>query len=119
MAKINMKLEVVKVLDSVTALADFSTDYPEEMSTFPYAVYRTTTTPHFIDGERKEVQTKWMILIEVYGTKSVSSVTNSIYLAMRELGFKVTQRDSNVAGLFRIVLECHGIVDNTMKQIYL
>ena len=119
MAKINMKLEVVKVLDSVTALADFSTDYPKEMTVFPYAVYRTTATPHFIDGERIEVQTKWMVLIEIYGSKSVSSVASSIYNGMRELGFQVTQRDSNVAGLFRIVLECNGIVDNTMKQIYL
>lgn len=119
MNKINMKLEVVKVLDSIPALADFSTDYPNEMNEFPYAVYRTTATPHFIDDERNEVQTKWHIIVEIYGIKSVSGVANSIYHELRKIGFQVIQRDSNVAGLFRIVLECHGIVDNKMKQVYL
>lgn len=119
MEKINMKLEVVKVLDSVNALADFSTDYPEEMAVFPYAVYRTTATPHFINGDREEEQTHWKVFIEVYGTRSVSSVTKSINDKLRELGFSVIQRDSNTAGLFRIVLEANGIVDNKMKIIYL
>lgn len=114
-----MKLEVVKILDSIKNLEDFSTDYPEEMTVFPYAVYRTVATPHFIDGERNEVQTKWLVLIEIYGIKSVSGVANSIYQEMKELGFSVIQRDSNIPGFFRIVLECHGIVDNKMKQIYL
>lgn len=119
MGKINMKLEVVKVLDSIKNLEDFSTDYPENMSVFPYAVYRTVATPHFIDGERSEVQTRWLVLVEVYGIKSVSSVAKGIYDGMIGLGFTVTQRDSNTADFFRIVLECHGIVDNKMKQVYL
>lgn len=114
-----MKLEVVKVLDSVAALADFSTDYPSEMNTFPYAVYRTTATPHFVDSNRDEVQTKWNVFIEIYGIGSVSNAAKDIYVGMADLGFRITQRDSNVAGLFRIVLECHGVVDNKMKRVYL
>lgn len=119
MQKVNVKMEVVKVLESVPALADFSTDYPEEMTVFPYAVYRTVAIPHFINADREEVQTRWQILIEIYGTKSVSSIATSVYNGMRGTGFKVTQRDSNVAGLKRIVLDCHGIVDNVMRQVYL
>lgn len=119
MDKLNMKLEVVKVLDSTDGLVDFSTTYPKEMNVFPYAVYRTTATPHFVDGKRKEIQTKWIVLIEIYGIKSVSGVAKDIYDGMRGLGFTITQRDSNTADFFRIVLECHGIVDNTMKQVYL
>lgn len=119
MQKINMKTEVVKVLDSVTSLADFSTDYPEDMTVFPYAVYRTIASPHFVDANRDEVQTRWQVLIEIYGTKSVSSIATSVYNGMRGMGFKVTQRDSNVSGFNRIVLDCHGIVDNAMRQVYL
>lgn len=119
MDKINIKTEVVNVLDAVASLKDFSTSYPEEMTEFPYAVYRTVATPHFIDGERNEVQTKWLVLIEIYGIRSVSGVSNQIYQKMKKLGFSVIQRDSNIPGFFRIVLECHGIVDNKEKQIYL
>lgn len=114
-----MKKEVVKVLESVSSLADFSTDYPSEMTEFPYAVYRTTATPFFVDSDRNEVQTRWHILIEIYGIKSVSSVATSVYDGMRELGFKVAQRDSNTANIKRIVIECQGVIDNIQKQLYL
>lgn len=119
MVKINMKREVVKVLDSITELADFSTTYPKDMTDFPYAVYRTTAAPYFMDANRKEEQTRWTVLIDIYGVRSVSNVANDIYDGMRSLGFEVIQRDSNTADFFRIVLECRGIVDNRMKHIYL
>lgn len=119
MKKLNMKLEVVRLLDTVSGLADFSTTYPKDMNIFPYAVYRTTATPHFLDGERREVQTRWNVSIDIYGIKSVSSVANEIYDGMKALGFEVTQRDSNTPDFFRVILECRGIVDNDMKHIYL
>lgn len=119
MQKINIKLEVVKVLESATELADFSTDYPREMSTFPYAVYRTVATPHYVDAHRREMQTRWTVLIEIYGTRSVSSIATSVYDGMRGIGFRVIQRDSNMADLKRIVLECNAIVDNKTGIVYL
>ena len=117
--RIEMKSEIVKVLDSISGIANSSPDYPKEMAVFPHVVYRTTASPYFIDSDRNEIQTRWHVMIEVYGVKSVFRLADDIANGMRLKGFSVSQRDSNTAGINRVVLECKGIVDNTQKQLYL
>lgn len=114
-----MKPIVANLLTSVEGLADYSTAYPEEMADFPYVVYRTASEGYVIDAYRNELQTKWTVVIEVYGIQSVSSLATSISDGMKGIGFKANERDANVAGLKRIVIECHAIVDNITKIVYL
>lgn len=119
MARVNLKHDIANILANTTSLADFSTDYPQELNTFPYAIYRTVTTPVEIDANRQELQTRWDIIIEVYGESSVSSIVDEITLQLQELGLRVGQKDSHVAGLKRIVISGYGIIDNATSHIYL
>nr|WP_321303340.1 hypothetical protein [uncultured Trichococcus sp.] len=114
-----MKQEIAYLLSSIDGLEDFSTDYPQEMATFPCAIYRTAAEGHAIDAYRNEMQTKWTVVIEVYGIKSVSELAANIADGMRRLGFRVSDKDSNTAGLKRVVLECRAIVDNKTKMVFL
>lgn len=114
-----MKPEIAYLLSSIDGIADYSTDYPEEMAVFPYVVYRTAAKGHAIDAYRNELQTEWTVVVEVYDTKSVSELAASISAGMMAIGFKANERDANVAGLKRIVIECHAIVDNVTKIVYL
>lgn len=116
---INMKKEIVRILDETVGLTDFSTDYPDDWNVFPYAVYRTSTRSIEIDRNRNETRTEWNVTIEIYGIKSVSTLATSITKDMRTLGFKVDTRDANVIGLKRMVLTCQAIVDNITNIVYL
>lgn len=116
---INLKTEVVTILTNTVGLADFSTDYPDDFSVFPYAIYRTLARPKEVNNKREEIQTQWVVTIELYGKKSLTVITNDILARMRRLGFQVDVRDANVAGLKRNVLTAHIIVDNVTRQTYL
>lgn len=118
MEKINMKAVTFSLLSGVTAIKKARTDYPSDWNIFPTAIYRTSSKPHFVDLNQEELQTSWQINIEIYGDKSLTDIGNDIMTKFRSIGFKGTCRDSNTAGLKRIIIDVSAIVDNTTKYVF-
>ena len=117
--RVNMKQVTARILESIVGLADFSTDYPSSFETFPVAIYRTVRNPHFINGNKVELQTNWTIVIEIYGESNLASLAEQLVDTFYSIGFTGNQRDSNTAGLKRIVCTFTGMVDNESKFSYI
>lgn len=118
MYKINMKQVTVEVLQSVPAIKKIATDYPSTWNTFPMAIYRTTNQPQQLDALGNELQTKWMITIEIYGTTSLTNIAGSVLDTFGDIGFFGTAKDANTADLKRIIVEVSAVVDNITKYVF-
>lgn len=55
MEKVNMKVVTVDILKAITELKKIASDYPSTWNTFPIAIYRTSTSPHFTDASGQDV----------------------------------------------------------------
>lgn len=117
----NMKAETVKMLGRVKALKRVDADYPSNLATFPSAVYRTVRQPYAVDGHKKELQTKWTIVVEIYGdskTGSLTDIVNDVIEQFSNIGFIGNSKDANTAGINRVICTFTGLIDNTTLYGY-
>lgn len=116
--KVNMKTVTVSILKSIPELKKIAADYPSTWNTFPIAIYRTSTVPHFVDSDGSELQTKWNVTIELFSTNSLTDITNTLMQKFSDIGFTGTQKDANTADLKRVIIELSAIVDNKTNYVY-
>lgn len=114
----NIKLLVATLLRDINEFKTVSTDYPTKWDNVPIAIYRTSSTPFFVDAHSNELQTKWRVTIEVYSNKSLASLVKKVEERFEREGISLKRKDSNTAVLKRVVLDAEFIVDNTIKVIY-
>lgn len=118
---VDMQGATFELLKSISILKKVSTDYPSNWSTFPTAIYRTSRNPHFIDNKQDELQTFWVITVEIYGddrSGDMMPIAVSIDKKFKNIGFKGTFKDANTAGLTRIICEFSAVVDNSRKYVF-
>ena len=113
-----MKVVTVDILKAITELKKISSDYPSTWNTFPIAIYRTSTSPHFTDASGQELQSRWNITIELFSNTSLTDITAQLLQKFGDIGFTGTQRDANTADLKRVIIELSAIVDNKTKYVY-
>lgn len=117
----DMQLETWNILYSIDKLELVLPDYPKSWSKFPMAIYRTKRTPHFVDFDKQELQSAWVITIEIYGddeTGDLTPIVTKIDEKFKKIGFMGNDTDSNVADLSRKILEYRGIVDNVTHFVF-
>lgn len=118
MNKIEMKPIIYRTLKNVEEIQKIATDYPSNWTTFPAAIYRTSSKPKEIDSQKKELQTTWMITIELYGNTSLTPLTSLVIEKFNSIGFTGTSKDANTADMYRVIIELTGVVDNVTKYVY-
>lgn len=121
MSKINIKSIIVSVLNEFKAdgtIKKVSMDYPKQWNVFPTVIYRTQSSPHFVDADQEELLTKWQITLEIYHNASLTDITNRISNRFNDIGISFVLKEGNTADLKRTILESTFIVDNTLKIIY-
>ena len=118
MEKVNMKVVTVDILKAITELKKISSDYPSTWNTFPIAIYRTSTSPHFTDASGQELQSKWNVTIELFSNASLTDITATVLQKFGDIGFTGTQKDANTADLRRIIIDLSAIVDNKTNYVY-
>lgn len=118
MEKVNMKAVTFDVLKAITELKKIASDYPSTWNTFPLAIYRTSTSPHFIDASGQELQSKWNVTIELFSNTSLTDITAILLQKFGDIGFTGTSKDANTADLRRIIIDLSAIVDNNTKYVY-
>lgn len=114
----NVKLLVATLLREIKDFKIVSTDYPSKWDDVPIAIYRTSSTPHFVDAHNNELQTKWRVTIEVYSNQSLANLVKRVEGRFEREGINLKRKDGNTAVMKRIVLDADFIVDNTLKVIY-
>ncbi|MFD1431231.1 hypothetical protein [Lacticaseibacillus yichunensis] len=115
----NMNVEVMKILRSITDLKLCATDYPDDWSQFPAAIYRTAHAPVQVDAYQVERQTQWTVTVELYtDSGSLTTITEKLRLAFGEIGFFGNTTQSNTADLRRAVCTFSATVDNDLKRVY-
>lgn len=118
MNKIDLKPIVYQLLTQVKEIKKVATDYPSNWTSFPSAIYRTSSQPKEIDSQKKELQTTWMITIELYGNTSLTGLTSLVIEKFNSIGFTGTSKDANTADMHRVIIELTGVVDNVTKYVY-
>lgn len=113
-----MKAVAFDILKSITELKKIASDYPSTWNTFPLAIYRTSTSPHFTDASGQEQQSKWNVTIELFSNTSLTDITAILLQKFGYIGFTGTSKDANTADLRRIIIDLSAIVDNTTKYVY-
>lgn len=114
----DMQAETYSILSSVTSLKKVHSDYPSEFNYPPEAIYRTNRTPFFVDNHKEELQSAWVITIEVYGTEDLWPIVQEITDDFSEKGFKCDSKDANIVDYKRMIIVATGIVDNVMKYVF-
>lgn len=118
---VDMQEVTFRLLKSILTIKKVSTDYPSNWSSFPTAIYRTSRAPHFTDNKQNELQTFWVITVEIYGddrSGDMTPIATSIDKEFKTIGFKGTFKDANTAGMTRIICEFSAVVDNNRKYVF-
>lgn len=117
----DMQLETAQILQKVDVFKLVVPDYPKKWETFPMAVYRTKNTPFFIDSNKDELQTSWIITIEIYfddGSADLVPIVYEIDEKFKNIGFVGGDTDANTGDLQRKILEYRAIVDNVTHFVF-
>ncbi|MGX7195157.1 hypothetical protein [Enterococcus olivae] len=117
----DMQLETWEILQGINELKLVLSDYPDSWSKFPMAIYRTKRTTHFKDAHKREIQSAWIITVEIYDDDKagdLTSIVTKIDEKFKSIGFVGNDTDANVADLSRKILEYRGIVDNDTHFVY-
>ena len=119
---IDIQALTYQVLNKVAAFENrIYPDYPKVWQDFPMAIYRTKRTSHFVDAHKEELQSYWVITIEIYGdnnTGDLTPIVEQVDNEMKQKGFMGNDTDSNTGDLSRKILEYRGIVDNVTHFVY-
>lgn len=116
---VNVKSLVYQGLKSVSEIKQVSTTYPDNFTVFPSAVYYTTHKAHFRDNWQQELQTEWIITIDLFIKEgSLTPITNKLMTLFGGMGFSSDVSDSNQAGVNRCLLRFTGVVDNESHRVF-
>lgn len=115
----NVNEDVNSILKSVHALKSVRSAYPDEITTFPMAVYQTRRTTYSRNANNVETDTSWQIVIDVFIQKgSLTPIIDEITQDFASIGFVATVQQANQAGFNRSIITLVGIVDNTSNRVY-
>ena len=115
----NIKPDIVTQLKTVSELVVVSSEYPSTWAKTPAAVYSTKAKPHKKDISDQEVLTEWTVKIDLYSTKSLTTIQEKVIQALKKIGFKNTATDDgNIDSIKRSILTFRGVVDNQTLFVY-
>lgn len=115
----NLNEEVVRVLHSLPGIELVATEFPNDWTAFPSAIYSATHTPVYVDANQVEQLTEWTVTIQLYGDAgSLTNLTEELRQAMGYRGFFGSTRYANVAGLKRTVCTFTATIDNGSRRVY-
>ncbi|MEJ1313669.1 hypothetical protein QY885_06060 [Latilactobacillus sakei] len=116
---INIKQLVADILSKQTDLNYCGTSYPDELTKFPAAIYHTAHKPHFIDSDKRELETDWTVSIDLFNDHgSLTELSNKLVNELVKLGFSYTSGDQNLAGVKRTALVFNAMVDNQRRMVF-
>ncbi len=116
---INIKQLVADILSKQTDLNYCGTNYPDELTKFPAAIYHTAHKPHFIDSDKQELETDWTVSIDLFNDHgSLTEISNKLVNELVKLGFSYTSGDQNLAGVKRTALVFNAMVDNQRRMVF-
>lgn len=114
-----MNIEVMRILKSISEIKLCATDYPDNWSTFPAAIYRSSHDPVQVDADQIERQTHWDITVELYtDSGSLTDIAEKLRSAFAEIGFFGGTKQSNTADLLRVICTFGAIIDNDLNRVY-
>lgn len=115
----NMNIEVIRILKSISEIKLCAADYPDEWSTFPAAIYRSSHDPVQVDADQIERQTHWNITVELYtDSGSLTDIAEKLRSAFAKIGFFGNTKQSNTADLRRVICTFSAVIDNDLHRVY-
>ncbi|VDG18245.1 hypothetical protein [Lactobacillus brevis] [Lactiplantibacillus mudanjiangensis] len=115
----NVNKDVNRILESVAALKEVHSAYPDEITVFPMAIYRTRRKTYNRDAANIETDTSWTITIDVFKQEgNLTAIIDEITDKFADIGFEADVQQANQAGFNRSIITLIGVVDNTQKRVY-
>ena len=115
----NVKALINKTLRDLNYFKVVSPKYPDEMTTFPTAVFSTAHNAYVRDWKGQETDTEWNFTIDLFNKNgSLIDVTNKLIDKFSSMGFSNTVGDQDLSGVVRVAITFTGIVDNINKRVY-
>lgn len=115
----NVNIDVANILNGITDLKEVTPNYPDEITTFPLAVYQTVRKTFIRNADNDETDTQWTVTIDVFKQQgSLTSIVDAITDAFAHIGFVATVQQANQTGFNRSIITLTAVVDNTSGRVY-
>lgn len=115
----NVNVDVANILNSITDLKEVTPNYPDEVTTFPLAVYQTMRKTFIRNADNEETDTQWTVTIDAFKQQgSLTSIVDEITDAFAHIGFVATVQQANQTGFNRSIITLTAVVDNTSGRVY-
>lgn len=115
----NVNRDVANILQSVTALREVHSSYPDKITTFPMAIYQTRRTTYLRNADNVETDTSWSVTVDVFiQQNTLTAIVDEITDKFAHIGFVATVQQANQVGFNRSIITLTGVVDNTLKRVY-
>jgi len=115
----NVNKDVNSILESISALKEVHSAYPDKITVFPMAIYQTRRKSFNRNAANVETDTAWTITIDVFKQEgSLTTIVDEITDKFANIGFESDVQQANQDGFNRSIVTLVGVVDNTLRRVY-